>query len=250
MDKLTIKNNSELKIMEEGGAKLSEIKKELEKNVIEGNNALEIDSLAENLIKKSGGSPSFKMVNGYSWSTCVNINSGVVHGIPKKSIVFKKGDLVSVDVGLYYNGFHTDTSFSSAIQPSGETQKFLEAGKQAFNAAVKVVSDGARVYDISEKIEGVLRLYNLNPILDLVGHGIGKNLHEEPQIPCYVDRKREFSPILKAGMAIAIEVMYVQGSPEIFVDKDGWTLSTRDDKISGLFEDTIIVTQEGYKIIT
>lgn len=250
MDKATIKTSEELKIMEEGGAKLRFIKHQLEKEIQEGNNAAEIEKLADSLITKSGGKSSFKMVPGYSWATCVNVNAGIVHGIPHKTIVFKKGDLVSVDVGLFYKGFHTDTSISSAISPTFEVEKFLNAGKEAFNAAVKVVRDGAYVYDISEKIEGVITLYGYSPIEDLTGHGVGKNLHEEPYIPCFVYRQREKTPKLSAGMAIAIEVMYSAGSPDIVKEKDGWTLSMADGKISGLFEDTVIVTQKGYKVIT
>jgi methionyl aminopeptidase len=250
MHKATIKTSDELKIMEEGGSKLSYIKHELEKAVVEGNNAAEVDKLADDLIKKSGGESAFKKVPKYSWSTCINVNAGIVHGIPHKTIFFKKGDLVSVDVGLYYKGFYTDTSTSVAISPSAETEKFFNAGRVAFNAAVKVVRDGAYVYDISEKIEEAVTLYGYNPVEDLTGHGVGRQLHEEPYIPCFVYQKREKTPQLKAGMAIAIEVMYAAGSPELAREKDGWTLSMADGKISGLFEETVIVTQKGCKIIT
>lgn len=250
MDKITIKTSQELKVMEEGGAKLREVKNELKKEVKEGNNAAEIEKLANSLIAKSGGEAAFKKVPGYSWATCINVNAGIVHGIPHKTIVFKKGDLISVDLGLYYKGFYTDTSFSLAIDPSDEVQKFLNAGQEAFNASVKTVRDGAYVYDISERIEGTLNLYGYTPVEDLTGHGIGKNLHEEPYIPCFVYNRRESTPKLKQGMAIAIEVMYAMGEPDIVKEKDGWTLSMADGKISALFEDTVIVTQKGYKIIT
>lgn len=250
MDKISIKTSEELKIMEEGGAKLGFIKHELAKIIEEGNNSLEIDKLADDLIEKSGGKSSFKMVPKYSWATCVNINEGIVHGIPKKETIFRKGDLVSVDVGLFYKGFHTDTSISVGISPSLEVEKFLNAGREAFNSAVKTVKNGNYVHDISERIEGVITLYGYNPIEDLVGHGIGRNLHEEPPIPCFVYQRRENSTKLVEGMVIAIEVMYAQGSPRIIKEKDGWTLSMADGKISGLFEDTVIVTQKGYKIIT
>lgn len=250
MDKATIKTLEELKIMEEGGAKLSEIKNALKKEVVEGNNAAEIDKLADSLIVKSGGEAAFKKVPKYSWATCVNVNAGIVHGIPHKTLVFKKGDVVSVDLGLYYKGFYTDTSFSLGIDPTEEIQKFLTAGQEAFKASVKAVKDGGYVYDISERMEDTLDLYGYTPVEDLTGHGIGKNLHEEPYIPCFVYNKRENTPRLKAGMALAIEVMYAMGNPDIIREKDGWTLSMADGKISALFEDTVIVTQKGYKIIT
>ncbi len=250
MDKISIKTPEDLKIMEEGGSKLGFIKHELAKIIEEGNNALEIDKLATDLIEKSGGKSSFKMVPRYSWATCVNVNEGIVHGIPKKETIFKKGDLVSVDVGLFYKGFHTDTSISVGISPSLEIEKFLNAGREAFNSAVKAVKNGNHIHDISERIEGVITLYGYSPIEDLVGHGVGRNLHEEPSIPCFVYQKRENSPRLVEGMVIAIEVMYAQGSPRIVKEKDGWTIAMADGKISGLFEDTVIVTQKGFKIIT
>jgi methionyl aminopeptidase len=153
-------------------------------------------------------------------------------------------------LGLFYKGFYTDTSFSIGIEPSQEVQRFLNAGQEAFNASVKAVRAGNYVYDISERIEGTLNLYGYTPVEDLTGHGIGKNLHEEPYIPCFVYTQREKTPLLKEGMAIAIEVMYAMGGPEIVKEKDGWTLAMADGKISALFEDTVIVTQKGYKIIT
>lgn len=247
---ITIKTSEELKIMEEAGKKLSAVKHALEKMIDIGVSAYDLEKTACDLIEKSGSRPSFKMVPGYSWATCVNVNSGLVHGIPHKSIIFKKGDVVSVDLGLFYKGFHTDTSITVAIEPDDKIKSFLMSGKKAFENAVSRVKPGARIGDISEAIEDTLTLFNLTPIRDLVGHGIGRNLHEEPAIPCFVSGNGSKTALIEPGMAIAIEVMYTMGDYPIKYEKDGWTISMADGKISGLFEDTVIVTQKGSKIIT
>ncbi|MBL7036411.1 type I methionyl aminopeptidase [Candidatus Microgenomates bacterium] len=248
---INIKTPEELKIMEEGGKKLSYVKHSVRDIIDVGVSADDLEKLAADLIEKAGGKASFKMVPGYSWATCVNVNSGIVHGIPHKSIIFKKGDVVSVDMGLFYKGFHTDTSFTVAISPPVEVEKFLDAGKKALSAAISAVKPGNRIYDISGSIEDLLTLFGYTPIRDLVGHGIGVELHEAPAVPCFVEGTKEDSPLVEPGMALAIEVMYSMGNdPSIVKENDGWTIGMRDGKISGLFEDTVIVTQKGSRIIT
>lgn len=251
MNKITIKSNEELNIMEEGGKILSQIKHTLEKEVKTGITADKIDKLAEKLILEAGGKPSFKMVSGYSWTTCININEGVVHGIPSKDIVFKDGDLVSIDLGMFYKGFHTDTSISLAINSTEEVNKFLKTGKEALQKAIfSIVPNKSYIYDISEQIEKTVTSRGYSVIKDLTGHGIGKNLHENPYIPCFVSGLRIETPKIIPGMALAIEVMYTLGSHKVIKENNGWTISTADGKIAGLFEDTIIVTQKGIKVIT
>jgi len=251
MNKITLKTQEEFKIMEEGGKRLHEVKMKLVEKVKVGVSAKEIDDLTGKLISELGGKPSFKMVPGYSWSTCISVNEGVVHGIPHKNIIFKDGDLVSLDLGMYYQGFHTDTSTSVAINPSKEVEKFLNAGKEAFKRAVSIiVPNKSYIYDISDAMEEVLVKYNYSPVLDLTGHGIGKNLHESPYIPCFTSGLRIETPKIVVGMALAVEVMYVAGEPDLAKEKDGWTIVTADGKIAGLFEDTVIVTEKGYKIVT
>lgn len=247
---VTVKTSSEMKIMKEGGKKLGQVKKALIQKTKEGVSAAEIEKLACALIKKQGGTPSFKMVPGYSWATCVNINEGIVHGIPKKSIVFKKGDIVSVDLGIFYKDFHNDTSFTVAITPTKETKKFLEAGEKALEAAIGQAIPGNRIYDISKAIEDVLKKNNLQPIETLVGHGIGRNLHEQPQIPCFINTERDKTPIIPEGATFAIEVMYTIDSPEIQVEEDGWTIKVKNDKISGLFEETVAISSNGPIVLT
>ena len=244
------KTRADINKMVEGGKKLASIKLALAKMVDVGVKASEVEKEANRLIKKASGEASFKMVPGYSWATCVNVNSGVVHGIPHSNIVFKKGDVVSVDVGFYYKDFHTDTSFSVGVSPDSRTKKFLKSGKEALVAAIKSARVGGRIYDISSAIENSLKKSGLSPIKALVGHGIGRNLHEEPFIPCFVSGKRRQSPKIVESATFAIEVMYTLGSSGVEVGSDGWTISTRNGKISGLFEETVAVMADGSVVLT
>lgn len=236
--------------MAEGGKKLAKVRSRLAAAVKEGVSAEDIEELADKLIAESGGKPSFKMVPGYSWATCINVDEGVVHGIPKKEIVFKKGDLVSIDLGLFYKGFHTDTSFTVGVCANDETEQFLEAGRIALAGAIEKARVGNRIYDLSEAIQGTLVKEKLNPIKALVGHGIGKDLHEEPPIPCFVDGKKEATHEIPEGAVLAIEVMYTKGKGDVKLTDDSWTIVTQDGKIAGLFEETVAITRGGPKILT
>ncbi len=249
---IPIKTKGELSIMKEGGKRLSQIKDALFYMVKEGVSAFEIDKKAEELMLKAGGYPSFKMVAGYNWATCINVNEGVVHGIPKRGVIFKEGDLVSVDLGLFYKGLHTDTSFSKIVGRGNEfLYSFVEAGKKALKNAVLKCLPGNRIYDISEAIESTLKESGFRPTSYLTGHGVGKELHEEPMIPGVVNwSKRSDTAEIKPGMALALEVIYLSGNDELLVEEDGWTISTADGKIAGLFEDTVIVTSNGSELIT
>src|SRR3989304_8161920 len=161
---LSIKTDAELAIMAEGGKKLGEVKKKLREKVAAGVSAWEIEELAVKLIEKAHGEPSFKKVPNYSWATCVNVNEGLVHGIPKKEIVFKKGDVVSVDLGMIYQGFHTDTSFTVAINPSRRTEEFLRVGKLALAKAIDAARPGNRIFDISLAIQEEVEKGGFKPI--------------------------------------------------------------------------------------
>lgn len=244
------KTRQEIRIMAGGGMKLAKIKKKLENAIKEGVSARQIDELADKLIKKVGGKPSFKIVPGYSWATCVNVNQGLVHGIPKTETVFKDKDVVSVDVGLFYKGFHTDTSFSVGINPDTETKRFLGVGKKTLRAAIKKALVGNRIFDLSKTIQENVEFKGYSPIRALVGHGIGRGLHEYPQIPCFVKGKRSETPGIPEGAVLAIEVMYTMGKPDVTIGEDGWTISVSDAKISALFEETVAVTRHGPLVLT
>jgi methionyl aminopeptidase len=245
-----IKTPEEISIMAEGGRIMGEVKSALLEMIKEGVSAYEIDKLAEDLIIKKKAKPSFKMVNGYYWTTCININEGLVHGIPKKELIIKKGDLVSVDVGVFYKGFHTDSSFSLGVSADDAVNKFLDIGKKALQNAIKQAIAGNYVFDISSTIEKTLKGGQVNPIIDLVGHGVGRELHEEPSIPCYARGMKELTHKITNGNVFAIEIMYTKGSGEIKLENDQWTISTKDDKISALFEDTVAVTESGPSVLT
>ena len=247
---IKIKSPKDIKLMAEGGKILARVKNALEEKVDAGVSAYEIEELASLLIKKEGAEESFKKVPGYHWATCVNVNEGIVHGIPKKDVVFKKGDVVSIDCGVFYKGFHTDTSITKGIDVDDKLMDFIDTGKSALNRAVKKAVPGGRIYDISEAIESTLLNKKLTPIRALVGHGVGRELHEAPAIYCFTHGKRTDSPEIKEGMVLAIEVMYSFGNGEVGIEEDQWTISTSDGTISGLFEDTVAVTKNGPLILT
>ena len=236
--------------MAEGGAKLHRVKNALAAAVHAGVTAADIEALAVKLIKEEGAENSFDKVPGYHWATCISVNSGLVHGIPVKTLVFKDGDMVKVDVGIYYKGFHTDTSVSIGINLNPVNQKFLNVGKMALEKAISKARVGNHLYEISKAIQDSIEGAGYTTIKALVGHGVGHDLHEDPQIPCFVPGKIEESPKLTVGMVLAIEVMYCMGSDKVEVLEDGWTIAMRDGKMSGLFEETVAVTDKGPKVLT
>jgi methionyl aminopeptidase len=250
MKKLSIKTPEEIKIMTRGGRILGQIRDTLAKHAREGITTLEIDSLADKLIAKAGGQPSFKLVEGYSHATCISVNEEVVHGLPGK-YVLKKGDVVSIDVGIVFEGFHTDTSVTVVVgRADKEVQKFLEVGRKCLDRAIKQAKPGKRIADISAQMQRVEEA-GFAPVQALTGHGIGRSLHEEPAIPCFVVGEYHHSPLIKEGMVLAIEIMYNVGTADVvYKNNDGWTIATADGKISGLFEETVAVTSRGPVILT
>lgn len=239
---IPIKNAKEIEIMREGGRRLAQVLEKVLKAVKPGISLKELDQLAGSLIEKKGGKPSFKMVKGYNWPTCINVNQGVVHGVPTEYRL-KDGNIVSVDTGMFYQGLHTDMARTLRVGAGDDI--FLKTGQRALKEAIKAAKPGSRVGHISAAIEKVIRKAGFTPIQALTGHGVGKKLHEEPQIPCFLKDKVEDTPQLKPGMILAIEVIYAQGEPEVVIKDDGWTVETADGQLAGLFEDTIAVTAKG-----
>lgn len=243
------KKKSEVQKMVEGGKKLAAVKEALRKSIAPGLTPRALDQKAEKLILEAGGKPSFKMVKNYHWATCININEGVVHGIPNDRPL-KEGDIVSVDAGIFYKGFHTDTSFTVPVgEVSGEIKRFLDIGKGALRRAISRAGAGSNISSVSKTIQETLEAGGCSPVRALTGHGIGKNLHEEPQVPCFwtEDMKDEEIP---EGAVLAVEVIYTLGSPELALDEDGWTIVTKDGKIAGLFEETVAAVKNGPLILT
>jgi len=239
-------------MMKTGGQKLARVLAEVLKTAKPGVSLKELDQLAEALLEKTGGRPSFKMVAGYHWATCLNVNQGVVHGIPT-DYRLKRGDLLSVDVGLFYQGFHTDMARTISV-PGGERERekkeFLQAGEKALLAAIEAAQPGKRVGHLSAVIETEIKKAGFRPVEVLTGHGVGKELHEEPQIPCFLRERVEKTPLLKPGMTLAVEVIYTQGKPAVVLGDDGWTVETADGRLAGLFEKTIAVTEKGALVLT
>ena len=247
---LDTQTQKKLTVMTEGGRHLAETRQKLIDMVKPGISLAQIDQQAEKLLLATGGEPAFKRVPGYSWSTCINLNQGIVHGIPDNTII-QDGDLVSIDVGLYFQGYYTDTSTSTiagTAQPSLE--KFLEIGRQALKDGIAAAIIGNRSGHISAAIEESLAAHNLYAIPSLTGHGVGHELHELPYIPGLLIGKLKKTPTLYLGQTLAIEIIYTPGSTDIITESDGWTISTKDGTISGLFEETVVVLEEGPEILT
>lgn len=244
------KHNSKLTAMTQGGKMLAEVKKEIVSEIIVGKKLIEIDQKVETLIINKGAEPAFKRVPGYDWSTCINVNHGVVHGIPDQYQI-KDGDLVSVDLGIYYQGYNTDTSFTIYVgSPHSEVKHFLDTGKKSLTQAIKAAKVGNRVWDVSNAMQKVVEKAGYSVATNLTGHGIGKQLHEKPSIPCFTYGDQSQSPILTDGQTVAIEVIYMMGNPKLVTEADGWTISTQDGKMAALFEDTVAITKSGPIILT
>ena len=251
---IPIKTAEEIEIMKKGGRRLAWVMREVLRRIEPGVRLRELEQLAGALIKKQRGRASFKMVDGYHWSTCLNVNQGVVHGVPG-DYHLKKGDLVSLDMGMFYQGLHTDMARTLQVgnlksERRNSKDKFLEAGKRALEAAIEAAKPGNRVGHISAAIEKEIKKAGFSPIEALTGHGVGKKLHEEPPIPCFLKGKIKETPELRPGMTLAIEIIYAQGDPEVILKDDGWTVETADGQLAGLFEETVAVTKEKPLVLT
>ena len=250
---IKIKTAEEIKIMQAGGKMLSETLWEVCKQVKPGMTEIEVDAMADRLIKEKGGEAGFKKVEGYHHATCISTNEVVVHGIPSP-YVLKEGDIIGIDCGVFYEGFHTDMSETVRVGSSKQDamDKFLKVGKQALEAGINQAKLGNRVGDISKAIQDIVEVQNgYSVVRSLVGHGVGEELHEDPEIPGYLHGKIEKTPELKEGMVIAVEVIYNMGGPDLaFANNDGWTLQSKDGSLAGLFERTLAITKDGPLLIT
>jgi methionyl aminopeptidase len=247
------KNASEIEIMKHGGHVLADVLQQVMDEVKPGVTEIELDRLAEKLIRERGCEPGFQKVEGYEYTICVSTNDVVVHGIPG-NYAFKAGDVVGVDCGVFYKGFHTDMSETIRVPESkvkDEVDKFLEIGKKALDEAIKVAVLGNRIGHISKTIQDIVEKQNGYSIVrSLIGHGVGRNLHEEPEVPGYLTKPIEKTPLLSEGMTIAVEVIYNMGTRDVVLDPDGWTIRTEDGKLAGLYERTIAITKSGTLMLT
>ncbi|MEK7571132.1 MAG: type I methionyl aminopeptidase [Patescibacteria group bacterium] len=254
-EKIAIKTPEQVAIMHHGGKILANVMGQLIAAVKPGVTELAIDQLAEKLIRAQGGEPGFKRVEGYTYTICISTNDVVVHGIPG-NYAFKPGDIVGIDCGVYYKGFHTDMSESTIVPdegfiPAESSVKFLNLGKQALDEAIKVATIGNHIGDISKTIQDIVQKKGGYSIVrSLIGHGVGRELHEAPEVPGYLVGKIENTPLLREGMTIAVEVIYNMGGAEVVLDHDGWTIRSEDASLAGLFERTIAITKQGTMLLT
>jgi len=247
------KTPEQIEIMRHGGKILSEVLWEVMKSIKPGVTEIEVEEMADRLITEKGGEAAFKRVKGYKYATCISTNNVVVHGIPA-SYKLKDGDVIGVDCGVFYKDYNTDMSHSVRVGGSkgDEIDKFLEVGQKALDEAIKQAILGNRIGNISKTIQDIVEKENGYSIVrSLIGHGVGKKLHEDPEVPGFLHGKIEKTPVLKLGMTIAIEIIYNMGGPEVaFYNKDGWTIGTSDGSLSGLYERTIAITENGPEVLT
>lgn len=235
--------------MIEGGAKLHRVKTALAAFTQVGVTFEAIEAEAQRLIKAEGVVPSFSTVPGYHWATCLMKNDELCHGIPVGKVV-NDGDIITIDVGLINQGYHLDTTTTVAVgKVNSEVRRFLDVGRSSLKKAIAKAKVGSSVYDISRAMEKVVLEAGYGVVYQLTGHGIGKELHEEPSIPCVADR-HDMAIKLTAGMTIAIEIMYTSGEPHLVIDDDGWTYRTADGSLGGMFEETVLVTEQGPRVLT
>ena len=245
---ISIKSKREIELMVIAGNIVYQTHKYLKPLIKPGVSLLELDALAEKFIISKGAKPSFKGYEGFPNATCISVNEEVVHGIPSKRKL-KKGDIVSIDIGADYKGYHGDSAWSYAVGKIDDDKNYLmEHTKEALWQGIKMVKPGARIGDIGNAIEKYANSHNLGIVRELCGHGVGNKLHEAPDVPNY--GLANTGPVLKEGMVIAIEPMLNLGSDDIVVEDNDWTITTLDKKPSAHFEHTVLVTKDGYQILT
>lgn len=240
---VTIKSAREIELMKEAGKILAQTHDELEKFIRPGISTLDIDKKGEEIIRSFGCIPSFLNYNGYPASICVSVNDEVVHGIPNKHHIIKEGDIVSLDAGVIYKGYHSDAARTYGVgEISPEAAKLIEVTKQSFFEGIKYAKAGNHLYDISNAIDAYVRPFGYGIVKDLVGHGIGSHLHEDPEIPNFRQRRRGIK--LQPGMTLAVEPMVNMGRCDVAWLDDDWTVVTEDGSLSAHYENTILITDD------
>ena len=246
---VSIKSKREIELMKESCRLLSLVHKAMEEAIKPGMSTLDIDRLGEKMIRDLGCIPNFKNYHGYPASICVSVNDEVVHGIPSKHRILKEGDIVSLDAGLIYKGYHSDAARTHAVgKISPEAQKLIDVTRQSFFEGIKMAKAGNHLHDISNAIDAYVSQYGYGIVRDLVGHGIGTQLHEDPQIPNFAQKKR--GPRLVPGMTLAIEPMINIGRADVEWLDDDWTVVTEDGSLSAHYENTILITEGEPEILT
>ena len=245
---ITIKSEREIELLKKAGEIVGQTHHYLEKYIKPGITTRELDRLAEEYILSVGATPSFKGLYGFPGSICISVNEEVVHGIPGDRVL-KDGDIVTLDIGACWKGYHGDSAWTYPVgKISKKKQELLKHTEEALFEGLSVIKEGCRVGDIGYAVEQYANKYKLGVVKELVGHGVGSKVHEEPDVPNY--GKKGTGPVLKAGMVIAVEPMLNMGTADIFMLDDDWTIITADDLPSAHYEHTVLVTKEGYIILT
>ena len=243
------KTAREIELMRTAGRIVALAHQEVAKHIAPGVSTLELDQIVERVIRENGAKPSFKGYGGFPGSICASINDVVVHGIPKASIILKAGDIISVDIGACYKGYHGDSAWTYPVGEISEAdQNLMDVTLNALYKGLEQAKPNNRLSDISAAIGNYAKSFGYGVVEDFTGHGVGKSLHEDPAIPNY--GIPNMGPVLQPGMTLAIEPMINAGTKNVKVCSDGWTTITRDGKKSAHYEHSILITDEGYEILT
>ena len=245
---INIKSDHEIELLRIAGSIVYQTHQYLKPFIKEGITTLELDKLAEDFIRSKGATPSCKGYHGFPATLCTSINDEVVHGIPSKRKL-KNGDIITLDICACYKGYHGDSAWTYTVgEVSEDVKRLMKGTHEALFAGLEQVKPGNRIGDISNAVETVAKKYHLGVVRELCGHGVGHNLHEDPDIPNY--GKAGCGPLIKEGMVFAVEPMLNLGARDVCMLDDGWTIVTYDESYSAHFEHTVLVTKDGYEILT
>lgn len=246
---VTIKSEREIELMREAGRILAKVHEELGRTLVPGMSTKEIDRMCEDMIRSHGCVPSFLNYQGFPASVCISINDEVVHGIPDKHRYLEEGDIVSLDTGVIWKGYQSDAARTHMIgEVSGEARKLVEVTQQSFFEGIKYAKAGNHLNDISKAIQEYAESFGFGVVRDLVGHGIGTEMHEAPEIPNFAQRRKGIR--LAAGMTLAIEPMITAGRYDVVWEDDGWTVVTEDGSLASHYANTILITDGEPEILS
>ena len=246
---VTIKSEREIELMREAGRILAKVHEELGRTLVPGMSTKEIDRMCEDMIRSHGCVPSFLNYQGFPASVCISINDELVHGLPDKHRYLEEGDIVSLDTGVIWKGYQSDAARTHMIgEVSGEARKLVEVTQQSFFEGIKYAKAGNHLNDISKAIQEYAESFGFGVVRDLVGHGIGTEMHEAPEIPNFAQRRKGIR--LAAGMTLAIEPMITAGRYDVVWEDDGWTVVTEDGSLASHYENTILITDGEPEILS
>lgn len=244
-----LKTDEEIELMYQANQLVGRTLGELAKHIAPGVTTLQLDKIAEEFIRDHGATPAFLGYNGFPGSLCTSINDQVVHGIPSSKAILKEGDIISVDCGTHLNGFVGDSAYTFCVgEVAPEVKALLKATKESLYQGIQSAVEGKRIGDISNAVQTYCESKGYSVVRELVGHGIGKNMHEEPEVPNY--GRRGYGPLLRSGMCICIEPMINMGKRNVVFENDGWTVRTKDRMCSAHFEHCIAIRPDGPRILS